>query len=358
MNRLRRHLEDLSYFQRLDTHGMLELLCEFPIQCEYAWAMGESFPLIRASAFDHIVFLGMGGSAIGGDLARSLFEEEIPLPIFVNRAYHLPRFVGPRSLVFAVSYSGNTEETLSGYEAARRRRARIIVVASGGKLIARAKKDGIPHLLLPSGLPPRTAVGYLFFIPYCIIRRLLGLGLKKNDFKEMLKTLNRLRTRAIGPEVPVSKNLSKKIALRLHGNLPAVYGSVQRIDAAVIRWRTQIAENAKHLCWTHFYPELNHNEIVGWREPKGLLRNLVIVLLRDAGDHPRIKRRMEITRGLIRREAGVETIEVESSGKSLLSRLFSLIYVGDFVSYYLAMLNRVDPTPVDRIERLKKQLAR
>jgi len=342
--------------QRLDTQGMLDLLCCFPQQCEEAWGMGESFPLSRVF-FQNVLFLGMGGSAIGGDLTRSLLEEEASFPIVVNRSYRLPAFVNAKSLVFAVSYSGNTEETLSAYQAARQKKAKLIAISSGGKLLEYARRDRVPHLSLPSGLPPRTALGYLFFVPYVILRRLSRFSLGKSEFEEMLKTLNTLRGKVVGPEVPLSKNVSKQIALRLKGKIPAIHGGVQRIDAVVSRWRTQLAENSKQLSWNHLYPELNHNEIVGWREPKSLLRHLVILLLRDSEDHERIKRRMEITKALIRQESGVETIEVWSTGRGHLSRLFSLIYVGDFVSFYLAMLNRVDPTPVERIERLKKKLA-
>ncbi len=336
---------------------MLELLTEFPAQCEHAWALGNAFPLPRTSVHN-ILFLGMGGSAIGGDLARSLLEEEASVPIGVNRSYDLPAFVNSQSLVFAVSYSGNTEETLSAYVSARRKKATLIAIASGGKLIDYAKRDGIPHLLLPSGLPPRTALGYLFFVPYVILRKLLHLPLRRADFEETVRTLVTLRDHKIGPEVPLSKNLSKRIALRLVGKIPAIHGSVPHVDAVATRFRTQIAENAKQLSWSHLYPELNHNEIVGWREPKRLLRNLLILLLRDSKDHTRVQKRMEITSALLRRESGVESLEIWSSGRGLLSRIFSLIYIGDFVSFYLAMLNRVDPTPVERITRLKKRLAK
>ena len=352
-----RLLQDNGYFQKIDSQGMMELLCEFPLQCEYAWALGESFPL-RSFSFQNILFAGMGGSAIGGDLVRSLLEEEVPFPIFVNRAYHLPAFVNSKSLVFAISYSGNTEETLAAYQAARQKKARLITISSGGKLRKLAEQDNVPHILLPSGLPPRAALGYLFFAPYLVLRRLLRFPLKRSEFQEMLRTLNRLRESEIGPDVPLSRNPAKKIAARLYGNLPAIHGSVQHVDTVVMRWRTQLAENSKQLSWIHFYPELNHNEIVGWQEPKSLFKHLVILLLRDVGDHKRIQRRMMITQSLIQREAGVDTLEVRSSGRGLLARLFSLIYVGDFVSFYLAMLNRVDPTPVERIERLKRKLVK
>lgn len=300
----------------------------------------------------------MGGSAIGGDLVKSLLEEEVSFPIAVNRSYHLPAFVNSKTLVFAISYSGNTEETLTAYQIARRKRAHLIAVSSGGKLMEWAKREGVSHLLIPSGLPPRTALGYLFFAPYVLLRRLARLPLRQSEFQELLKTLHRLREKEVGPHVPFSQNPAKRLARHLWGRIPAIHGNVQRLDAVVYRWRTQIAENSKQLSWSHLYPELNHNEIVGWRKPDPLLRHLLILLLRDPGDHERVKRRMEITKTLLRREEGVETVEVWSSGRGRLSRLFSLIYLGDLVSYYLAILNRVDPTPVERIERLKKQLAK
>jgi len=348
----------MNQFERLDTQGMVELLCEFPKQCERAFRLGKTFPLPRTPSFQHVLFLGMGGSAIGGDLVKSLLEEEVSFPIAVNRSYHLPAFVNSKTLVFAVSYSGNTEETLTAYQAARRKRAKLIAVSSGGTLFKWAKRDHVPHLLVPPGLPPRTALGYLFFAPYVMLRRLARLPLRSSEFHELLRTLNRLREKEIGPQVPISKNPAKRLARRLWGRLPVVHGNVQRLDAVVYRWRTQIAENAKQLSWSHLYPELNHNEIVGWSNPDPLLRHLLILLLRDRGDHERVKLRMEITKALLRREEGVETIEIWSSGRGRLSRLFSLIYLGDFVSYYLAILNRVDPTPVERIDRLKKKLAR
>ena len=353
----KRLLDNRAFFQRQDPQRMLDLLVEFPAQCEHAWALGNAFPLPRISSFRDILFLGMGGSAIGGDLAKSLLEEEVHCPIVVNRSYSLPAFVNKESIVFAVSYSGNTEETLAAYQAARRKKATLVVVASGGKLIEYAKEDGIPHLLIPTGLPPRTAMGYLFFVPYILLRKLRGLSLRHGEFREMVKGLEFLREKKIGPEVPFSRNLSKQIALRLVGKIPAIHGGVPRMEAVAMRWRTQIAENAKQLSWSHLYPELNHNEIVGWCEPKNLLRHLLILLLRDSGDHPRVKKRMDITQSLLRRESGVETLEVWSSGHSALERVLSLIYTGDFVSFYLAMFNHVDPTPVKRIERLKKQLA-
>ncbi len=349
-------LDDLKRMERRDAHGMIELLCEFPNQCESAWTLGESFLISRRRPFQKVVFLGMGGSAIGGDLVRSLLEEEISCPILVNRAYHLPALVDSNTLVFAVSYSGNTEETLSAYEIARKRKAQIIAISSGGKLQEWALRDRIPHLLIPSGLPPRTAIGYLFFIPYVLIRRLLHLPLDKKGFEEMLKVLRHMRKESIGPHIPSSKNPAKQLAGRVTGRIPVIHGSAQRMEAVVTRFRTQISENAKQLVWSHVYPELDHNEIVGWHEPHRLLKDLLIVLLRDGEDHPRVQKRMAITKRLIQQEENVEIREVWSSGRGILARTFSLIYLGDFLSFYLAILNRVDPTPVERIERLKKAL--
>ncbi len=343
----------------IDKSNMLKILTGFPDQCREALKIGKRFILPRSyfKGIEKIVFLGVGGSAIGADLIRTYLWDEIKLPIIVNRNYTLPEFVDKSTLLFACSYSGDTEETISAYKEGIRKKSRIIVLTSGGSLKGMAERNGIPCLIIPQGMPPRGALGYSS-IPLIALLSKAGLtGEKDAAILESARVMGRLCKEELSPEVDTVENIAKSIAIRLYNKIPVIYGSSDHTDVAVTRWRGQLAENAKCLSSSHLFPEMNHNEIVGWEYPKNLLKGLVIILLRDTEDNPRIKKRMDITGGMLRKKSN-GIIEVCSRGNGFLSRLFSLIYIGDFVSFYLAILNRVDPTPVERIKYLKKELAK
>ncbi len=338
---------------------MLALIGSFPQQCREAREIGRLAGLPRSfkRRYQNIVCTGLGGSAIGADIARSYIADDAATPLFVNRNYILPRFVGPNTLVITSSYSGNTEETLSAYGDARAKRARIVAITSGGKLKKRADADGFPVVVIPGGLPPRCALGYSFFPLLAILAKTGVIQDRTADIDEAIKVMGRLRDGTIGPAVTGKRNVAKAVARQLCGKFPVIYGGQDHIDAVVTRWRGQIAENAKTLGSSHVFPEMNHNEIVGWDNPKALLKDFVAVILRDAGDHPRIARRIDVTETILKK-SGAAVIEVHSSGASLLARIFSLVYTGDFVSYYLAILNGRDPTPVERIAYLKRELGK
>ncbi len=352
------NLDDLELIKKVDKSNMLDLIMDFPQQCQKGQEIGRSFnlPGDYLASYEQVVLTGLGGSAIGADILRSYLAEETRIPVFVNRNYTLPAFVNKRTLVISASYSGNTEETLSAYNQAKEKDASLIALTSNGHLLSLAKTDNIFCITIPGGLPPRCALGYSF-IPLLILFAKLGLIKDKEvQIKEMIENLTRLNEETLSPGVK-KKNLAKNIALKLYQKFPVIYASNDHFDAVVIRWRGQIAENAKSLSSSHVFPEMNHNEIVGWEFPKKLLKNMAVILLRDMEDHPRIKRRMDICKNIIKQQK-VEIIEVESQGMHLLSRIFSLIYIGDWVSFYLAILNKVDPTPVDRVTYLKKELAK
>ena len=283
--------------------------------------------------------------------------DEARLPIFVNRNYSLPNFVGKDSLVIASSYSGDTEETLSAYKDARSRGARVVAITSGGKLKKLAIDDRFPVLSIPGGLPPRCALGLSSFTFLSVLMKLGLVKDKKSQIDRTIKTLQNLKDENIGRLVPEKKNQAKLIARKLYLKYPVIYAGQDHIDAVATRWRGQLAENSKTISSHHLIPEMNHNEIVGWKNPAKILKNFIVVMLKDSGDHLRISKRMKITRKMIE-SLNVKTIEVESVGKELLERIFSLVYIGDFVSFYLAILNREDPTPVEKIKYLKKELAK
>lgn len=352
------NLNDLGLIKKIDKSNMLDLIIDFPQQCQRAQEIGKkiNLPGDYLVSYDQVVLTGLGGSAIGADILRSYLAEEIKIPVLVNRNYTLPALVNKRTLVIAISYSGNTEETISAYNQAKEKDATLIVLTSNGHLLSLAKTDNIPCLTIPGGLPPRCALGYSF-IPLLILFAKLGfIKDKEVQIKEMIENLTRLNQETLLPQSK-NKNLAKSIALKLYQKFPVIYASTDHFDAVAMRWRGQIAENAKSLSFSHVFPEMNHNEIVGWEFPKKILKDLIVLFLRDMEDHPRIKRRMDISKNIIRRQK-VEIIEIESRGMHLLSRIFSLIYIGDWVSFYLAILNKVDPTPVEQVTYLKKELAK
>ncbi len=350
-----RILDDAGELARRDPGGMTAAAMDVPRQLREAWDIAEdvSFPENLAGA-RCIVAAGLGGSAIGGDLVRELTATDRTVPMVVVRQYDLPAFVGRDSLVFVSSYSGNTEETLSAYEAARAREARIVCITSGGRLAEAARADGTPLVSIPKGLPPRNAVGYMFVPMLALLARFGYAADCSEDIGEASQILQDLAA-VLGPDCPCAMNQAKTIALSMHRRIPLVYGAEGLTSVAALRWKTQINENAKtHAFWNAF-PEVNHNETVGWGAEEALSRVLHVVVLRDKGDHPRVKRRMDITAGLMTKASGLS--EVHSLGRSRMARLLSLVYVGDFASLYLAFLYGVDPKPVELIDYLKKELA-
>ncbi len=350
---------DLNNFEglcRLDSTGMMTALEGLSAQCTLAVGnISRSVELPNIEAISNIVVTGLGGSAIGGDLLRVYAAGKISVPITVNRDYVLPEFVGPDTLVFAVSYSGNTEETLSAYEEARARGASVIAITTGGKLAEMAARDVIPLAKIPSGCAPRAATGYLFIPTLGILQRLGMLPDLTTEITGMISYIKELH-KTIGPESPREENLSKQIAHKLYKKIPVIWGSTGTTEVVAQRWKGQINENAKAPAYWNVFPELNHNEIVGFQYPLEILNKIHVIILRDERDHPRVQKRIEITKGIIKDVVDGFT-EVWASGEGDLARLFSLIYTGDYASLYLAALYGIDPGPVKVIDFLKWELA-
>lgn len=352
-------LHDPAVRKRLDPRGMVELVEGFPAQCRQAWGIAESLPGMADTIgrLRSVVVTGLGGSAIGGDLAKCLVDADGTLPLIVNRDYGLPHFVGPDTLVVAISYSGDTEETLSAYTAARRAGARLAVITSGGKLAGLASDDGALCAIVPGGQPPRSATGYLLFPLLAILDRCGALGSGLNA--HAAETLNGLEGLALryGASAPTAENRAKEIASALYGTLPVIYGSQGYCGAAAYRWKCQFNENSKQAAFAGVFPEQNHNEIVGWKLAGRQAPAWSVVYLRDpdeAANAPQTAVRVAATRELM--EPGATVIEAEAEGCSLLARLMSLVYLGDFVSLYTAYLNDVCPTEIQYIDLLKRKL--
>ena len=357
-------------FSELDKANMIELLEEFPQKMRDALRLGEEFSVptnflsastsnsVSTSAFTgnfkNIVVLGMGGSAIGGDLLSDYLADEFAIPIVVIRGYDIPKFVDEDSLVFAVSYSGNTEETISALKKCLDAKARVITLTSGGKFAILSQENNFPLIKIPAGIQPRAAISYLFFP---VLKTLERLGLIKERNSETEETLNILQelSREYGAKSPSENNLAKKVALSLCQHLPLVYGSEGLLEAVAMRWKTQINENSKWPCFWNMFPELDHNEIVGYEIENSINQQVKIVYLQDKEGSLRIEQRRQITRKIIEDKVA-EFIVCPTKGKGKMARMFSLIYLGDLVSYYLAILNQVDPSPVACIEDLKNEL--
>jgi glucose/mannose-6-phosphate isomerase len=355
-------MNELDSFKRIeecDESSMLELIESFPQQCRDAKCIGDEFELPQGfkRPYKNIVCTGLGGSAIGADLVRSYIAEDAQIPVLVNRNYTFANFVSEDTLVIVSSYSGDTEETLSAYREAVSRGSNIIVITSGGKLEKAAKKDDLPCLMIPGGFPPRCALGYSLFPLLIVLAKIGIIKDQAGSIDDAIHNLIKLKDSGIGYKVPHKNNPAKKMAAEIFGKLPVIYASHDHIDAVVTRWRGQLAENSKTLSSGNLFPEMNHNEIVGWENPRKVLKECVAIILRDAADHPRISKRMDVTRKIFKRDK-VKVLEVSSSGKELLARILSLVYIGDFVSFYLAILNGIDPTPVEKITYLKKELAK
>ncbi|MEX1139804.1 MAG: bifunctional phosphoglucose/phosphomannose isomerase [Bacteroidota bacterium] len=340
---------------RLDPSGMYNWMSEFPEQIRDAVAIGEKAVIrLNTRGVENIVLTGLGGSAIGGDLLRSYLSDELRVPFIVNRHYFLPEFVSKKSLVIVSSYSGNTEETIAAHADATKRKARVLCISTNGTVAKSAKKYKQPIIAIPPGLSPRAALGYSFFPLLVTLAKLKFINPKKKDIRE---TIDRLTANArifSDPDSP--DNAPLRLARQLQGKLPVIYSPTD-LDAVNVRWRGQIAENAKQLSSGHVLPEMNHNELVGWKVLTDIMKTMGVVFLRDRGTHRRVQIRGDITKQITSRYAA-SVSEVWSEGTSLLTRMFSLIQVGDWVSYYLAILNNEDPTPVQVIDFLKAELSK
>lgn len=347
-------LDTPSFVTARDPKGMYSFALGFPEQCRAALRIAEATPIsLDAAGVRQVVLTGLGGSAAGGDFARALFEVEGTVPFSVNRDYTLPGYVGPDTLVFATSYSGNTEETLSAYADARERRARIVVVTSGGELARRAAADNVPVITIPGGQPPRTAMGFML-VPVLVVAGRLGLLLPQ-DIAGASVEAERAST-AWQATSPTAANEAKRLALALHDGLGVLYGLGGWQSVVAGRWKGQINENAKQHVFAHALPEMNHNEILGWEGATKLgVRRWVALLLEDGSESDRMKLRANVTLDLVSRVG--EVYRVKAEGTTLLARMLTLALLGDYVSLYLAALNEADPYTIDSIDHIKQTLS-
>ncbi|RJP25436.1 MAG: bifunctional phosphoglucose/phosphomannose isomerase [Candidatus Omnitrophota bacterium] len=349
------NLDSMEMRKMIDPEDMLSYVEQFDEQCNQGERLAVDFPLPRYDDIKHVIICGMGGSAIGGDILRAYASREAALPIEVVRNYILPRYVDSKSLVVVSSYSGNTEETLSSYEEAKKRSAKIVAITTGGKLAQCCEEDGFPYLRIPAGYAPRAALGFSFMPLLVFMQRWGFIDGQKQAIAEMKRTItetiqsNRFST-------PESENPAKQLARRLFDTIPVIYAGEGAFQPVAARWRTQCNENAKVFARDFSVPEMNHNEILGWKNPASILCRFHVIYLLDKEYHEQIHKRFAVMESILQSSVHGVT-KISSTGNGLLARLFSLIVLGDFTSVYLAYLYRQDPTPIPAIDQLKKALA-
>lgn len=324
---------------------MIQIIDDLPEHIEEAVELGSSsgytFEKIKK-----VMIGGMGGSSIGGELLKTLSFSTSKIPFTIVRDYELPAFVDKKTLSIIVSYSGNTEETLSLLESAKEK-SRVLCVSSNGKVADIAEDEDIPLISIPKGYPPRAAIAYLFFPVLEVLRASKIMKIKEGDIKETVEILTENKETV--------KIWAEELSGKVKEKLPFIY-SIYKFRSVARRWSTQINENSKSLAHWAVFSELNHNEIVGWENPQEILKRSFILVLRDREESEKVERRIEITSELIDEFAG-EIKNVYADGNSELAKLFSLIQKGDYLSAYLAENYKVDPLPVKRIQELKRRLA-
>ncbi|MAC94028.1 MAG: bifunctional phosphoglucose/phosphomannose isomerase [Flavobacteriales bacterium] len=323
---------------------MKQLITDFTKHLEQAITIGSSAKFNASkNKIDNVLICGLGGSGIGGTIISQLISDECKKPILVNKDYTLPAFVSENSLVICCSYSGNTEETLSMFAQAEEKGAEIAIITSGGKFAEIAKEEVKNIIQIPGGLPPRAAFGLSFPQLFFVFEKY---GLIQSKSKQIQSAIN-----LITQEESNIQNEAIKLSEKLHGKLPVIYGE-SSLDGVCVRFRQQINENAKMLCWHHVIPEMNHNELVGWRTKN---KDLAVVLFRSEADFYRNQERIEYSKEIIEKYAS-SINEVYTKGDSSIERALYLIHLGDWVSYFLAEKKQIDAVEVDVITGLKEML--
>jgi len=320
-----------------DKSNMIKVIENIPEHIAEAVKLAKDVKITEP--IKNIMVAGMGGSAVSGDILKAYLKDKINVE--VNKNYFLPELAGKETLLFILSYSGNTEETISAFRTAQRKNMNMVIITSGGKLEELSKISKTPCIIIPRGFQPRAAIAYLFFPMLAV---LYNSHLIDNPVEDVKKTIKALKN-------PQFKERAQDLAEKLVEKIPLIYAS-ERMGVVAYRWKTQFNENAKIHAFFHVFPELDHNELVGYGNIKA---GYHVIIIKDDDDYVKVKKRMDITKRLIS-EAGINVTEMVIKGDCFLTKLFSAVYLGDLTSYYLALKYGTDPTPVDIIEELKKEL--
>ena len=349
------NLDNLNRFSQLDPQNMLGEIDGLPDQLASAFGLGLSLPLPPIEGIRHVVISGMGGSAIGADLLAAYIAPIAPAPVTIHRDYGLPAWArGEQVLVIASSHSGNTEETLDSFEAARRNGCRVLAISTGGELAQRAGANGIPHWKFDHAGQPRAAVGFSFGLLLALFSRL---GLIPGQGEAVASAVSAMKESQahLRADVPAARNPAKRYAGQLMGRWVTVMGAGLLVPVAR-RIKGQINEVAKAGANFEFLPEADHNTLAGLINPgKVLMPHTMTFFLRAPSDRPRHRLRIDLTQKAYMME-GLNTDFMDARGDTALATMWTLILFGDYMAYYLAMAYGMDPTPVEALENFKKAL--
>jgi len=348
-------LDDLKIISEIDVSNMLDDLVQYPEHIKKALEIAETAEMERFLKIDNVVVTGMGASAISGDIVRCLFRDKLEVPIVVNRDYDLPKWAKKDTLTIFVSYSGNTQETLSSFKVANQKKCKILCISSGGKLQEMCELRGVTHIKIPSGFQPRAATMFILFPLIVFLKRL---DLMKNDIKpDIEETIAVAQDFVKNNNKSVSKesNVSKQLAEKIYGTTPQIYGWGAYVPIAT-RWRQQFNENSKLIARADVVSECNHNDIVGWSADPEVSKKFSCILFRDRADESHyMSTRLGFMKTLFD-DTAANVVEIHAKGKSRLAKMMYMMFLGDFASCYLAVLRKIDPSPVDVIMELKKRL--
>jgi glucose/mannose-6-phosphate isomerase len=345
-------IKELS--EKLDPGNMLGIAFRLHEQVEEVYELSMKWKVPEFSP-DNIIVLGMGGSAIGGELIRSYSLGKLDVPMEVFRSYEIPAYVDDDTLCIASSYSGNTEETMSGYEECISRKATVVSISTNGALEHAARtRDGL-YYRIPAGLQPRAALGYSLSSLFAILVKSKLLKADLDLLKKSAELLKRVSERWASWDTP-DENPPLNLALKVQGRIPVIYSSSGFMEAMSYRWKCQFNENAKMLSYSTNFPELNHNEIVGWGDDEELRKRMFVIFLRDENEHPRVEARIDLTKKHLAGKVFYD--EVYPEGESEIEKLFYLALYGDLLTIYSAYLHGKDPSEIDSIHWLKKELSR
>lgn len=343
-------MEICELISRNDPERQFDVLKNSYSQIEYAWNNKINLSQIDVSQIHNIVLSGLGGSAIGGDLLQNYLRDELKFPYQVVRNYNLPGYVNENTLFLASSYSGNTEETLACAEAALKRKSQIICITTGGKLEAFANNNKLPLAKLLPGFQPRYALWINFFTLLKIIQTLKLIPDQNKIVEQIIPLL-----KSKGNEYSENSNKALEFAEKLTGYIPVIYSVSDLTSAVGARLKGQMNENSKLHAFYNYFPEQNHNEIIGWETFSEKQFNAKVINILDADYHPQIKKRFEIVSELVKK-SGAEVLNIQSDLNDFKLRLMDNIYFGDWVSYYLAVIRNQDPTSIKNINYLKEHL--
>lgn len=343
-------------YRDLDQDDMFDAIWDFPDNLLDSLKIGNNIELNQNyNNIDSVIIAGMGGSAIGGDVVSILENENIKIPFTICRGYSLPNWVTERTLVICSSYSGNTEETLAVLENAKNKNSMVCGITTGGTLADKLINNNNDVVIIPSGLQPRAALAFSF-IPMIKLLQKIGILDTKIDSWLPMVTDSLLSNRELFSKDSFDNPIFE-LAGKIYNKIPILYSDSSTMGVAALRLKGQLCENSKMLCYNNELPELNHNEIVGWENNSNLFNHLFILWLNDQSDNQRVKYRQEITQKILNQKK-VNQFVIKVAGNLFQDRFLNMIHYGDWLSYWCAIANGTDPSPVKSIIKLKKELSK